>query len=97
MSADVKFQLDPKGGEDILQRMVEPTITKSAQAIAARASSMAQSMTSEPPEISVVNTIGIIKRGMRAISTVRSVGKNKHAQYIGRLALSKSRDAGRVS
>lgn len=96
MSKDVTFQLDPKGGEDILQKMVEPTIRKSAQAIASRAAAMAGSLSSNPPEITVSNEIGIIRRGTRAISTVKATGNTKHAQYIGRIALSKSRDAGRV-
>lgn len=96
MSKDSSFQLDPKGGEEILQRMVAPTIQKSAEAIASRARSMAASMTSDPPEITVSNEIGIIRRGNRAISTVKAKGNTKRAQYIGRIALSKSRDAGRV-
>ena len=97
MSKDVSFQLDPSGGEDILQRMVEPTIRKSAEAIAARATSMAASQTSNPPEITVTHEIGIIRRGVRAIATVLAKGNTKHAQYIGRLALTKAKDAGRVS
>lgn len=96
MSKDSSFQLDPKGGEDILQRMVAPTIEKAAQAIASRASSMAGSLTSEPVDITVSNAIGIIRRGNRAISTVRANAKTKHGAYIARIALTKSRDAGRV-
>ena len=96
MSKDASFQLDPSGGEEILQRMVEPTIRRAAEAIAARANSMAGSLTSSPPEITVSNEIGIIRRGTRAISTVKAIGRTKHAQYIGRVVLTKSRDAGRV-
>lgn len=96
MSKDASFQLDPKGGEDILQKMVEPTIRKAANAIADRATSMVQSMSSNPPEISTSNAIGIIRRGMRAISTIKATGNNKHALYIARVALKKAKDAGRV-
>lgn len=97
MSKEVSFQLDQSGGEEILQRMVDATVRKSAEAIAARARGMASAMTSNPPEIEVTNTIGIIRRGLRSIATVRSTGTDKHSNYIGRVALSKSKDAGRVS
>lgn len=96
MSKDSSFQLDPKGGEEILQRMVAPTIRKSAEAIAARARSMVQSMTSKPLEITVSNEIGIIRRGLRSIATVRARSNTKHGLYVARMALTKSRDAGRV-
>lgn len=97
MSNGVTFQLDPKGGEDILQRMAVPIIRQAADAIADRAKSMASKSTSNPPEISVSSAVGIIRKGTRAISTVKAQGNTKHAQYIGHMVLKKAKDAGRVS
>lgn len=97
MAKDVTFQLDTKGGEDILQRMIAPTIEKSAAAIQARAQSMASSMSSHPPEITMTTSVGVIRRGVRAIATVRAVGRDAHQAYIGHQAIAKSKDAGRVN
>lgn len=96
MAKDVSFQLDPRGGKQILERMVAPTITTSAQAIANRARGMAGSISSDPPTITVTSTVGTIKRGTRAISTIRAEGNNARDNYIGHIALAKSKDAGRV-
>jgi len=66
-------------------------------AIAARAQSMANSMSTNPPEISVATVVGTIRRGRRAIATITSDGGlDAHANYVGRMALVKARDAGRV-
>lgn len=91
------FQLDPKGGEDILQRMMMPVVDKSAKAIAARARGIASSQTQSPPLITVETKVGIIRHGQRAIATVKAEGIDNHANYIGHQALVKSKDAGRVS
>lgn len=96
MAKDISFALDPKGGEEILQKMAANIVKQSAEAIAARAKSMASSMTSDPPEISVTSTVGTIKRGVRAISTIKSIGNDSHANYIGHQVLVKAKDAGRV-
>lgn len=95
MSKDVSFSLDPGGGADILQRMAATTVKQRADAIAGRARSMASSMTSNPPEITVTQGVGIIRRGNRAIATIRAVADDDHAGYIGHMALAKARDAGR--
>lgn len=95
MVKDVTFQLDPAGGAEILQQMMLPTIKQAGESIAARANSMAQSQSSNPPEITVSTTVGIIKRGQRAIATLRADANNPHSLYIGRMALVKSKDAGR--
>lgn len=95
MSKDVSFVLDPKGGEEILQRMMMPTVKQRADAIATRARSMAGGMTSRPPIISVNTKIGTIKRGVRAIATIQAEGDDSHANYVGHIALAKSKDAGR--
>lgn len=97
MSKDVAFALDTKGGEDILTKMVAPTIKQSAEAIASRARSMAGSLSSTPPTISVSMQVGTIKKGVRAIATIRAEGDDPHSKYIGHHALAKSRDAGRVN
>lgn len=95
MSSDVSFSLDPKGGEAILQTMMMPTVKQRAEAIAARAKAMTGSMTSNPPVISVYTRLGTIKRGVRAIATVSAEGDDAHANYVGHIALAKSKDAGR--
>jgi len=95
MSKDVSFSLDPKGGETILQTMMMPTVKQRADAIASRARSMASSMSSNPPIITVSTKIGTIKRGVRAIATISADGENAHENYIGHVVLAKSKDAGR--
>lgn len=97
MSKDVSFALDTTGGEEILQRMAAPIVKQAADAIAARAQSMASSQTSDPPEITVSTKVGVIRRGFRAIATVTAEGKDAHSNYIGRMVLTKSKDAGRVN
>lgn len=96
MVKDVSFQLDPAGGAEVLQNMMQPTIKQAGEAIAARAKSMAQSQTSNPPNITVSTKVGIIKRGQRAIATIKSDGNDAHSNYIGHKALAKARDAGRT-
>lgn len=96
MSSDVTFSLDTKGGENILQNMSAPIVKQVADAIANRATSMASSMTKDPPSITVETKVGTIRRGVRAIAIVRATGIDKHSSYIGRQAIIKSKDAGRV-
>lgn len=97
MSKDVSFALDPTGGEEILQRMAMPVVKQSAEAIAARATSIAGSMSSKPPAITVSAKVGTIRRGVRAIATVQAEGDDARSNYIGWYALSRSKDAGRVN
>lgn len=96
MSSDVSFSLDAQAASIILTEMVAPLIKQSGEAIAARAQSMASSMSSDPPSITVTTSVGTVKRGRRAIATITAHGKNAHQNYIGHLALVKARDAGRV-
>lgn len=98
MSKDVSFQLDTAAASEILTEMVAPTIKKSAEAIAARARSMASSMSSDPPDISVNVAVGVNRggRGQRAIGTITATGRDAHQNYIGAVALAKAKDAGRV-
>jgi hypothetical protein len=95
MSKDVSFAMDTKGGEEILQSMMMPTVKAKADAIAARATSMAGSMSKEPPTISVTAKVGTIKRGVRAIATISAEGRNAHQNYIGHYVLARAKDAGR--
>lgn len=95
MAKDVSFVLDPKGGEEILQRMMMPTVKQRADAIAARAQGMAGSLSSKPPSITVSTKVGTIKRGVRAIATITAEGNDSHANYVGHVALAKAKDAGR--
>lgn len=95
MSKDVSFAMDTKGGEEILQSMMMPVVKQKADAIAARAQSMAGSMSKTPPNISVTTKIGTIKRGVRAIATISAEGRNAHQNYIGHYVLARAKDAGR--
>lgn len=95
MSKDVSFSLDPAGGQDILVNLAAATIKERGQAIAARAQSMASSMSSDPPDITITSAPGTIKRGIRSIATIRAVGKDAHQNYIGHQVLAKAKDAGR--
>lgn len=94
--SDVSFQLDTEAAGKILTDMALPLIKQSGEAIAARARSMAGSMSSNPPEITVTTSVGTVKRGQRAIATIRAAGKDAHQNYIGHVVLAKARDAGRV-
>ena len=96
MSKDVSFALDQAGGQDILQRMAAPVIKQSADAVAARARSMASSLSSKPPTILVTTSVGTIKRGVRAIATISAEGTDARQNYIGFMALKKAHDAGRI-
>lgn len=98
MSKDVDFYLDINAANVILTDMVAPTIKKSTEAIAARARSMAASMSTDPPDISVSVAVGVNKsgRGNRAIGVITATGRDAHQNYIGATALAKAKDAGRV-
>lgn len=97
MSKDVSFSLDLSGGQQILTSMVAPLIKSSAEAIASRARSMAGSISSDPPVITVTTTIQPSKRGgARAVGLVTATGEDSHQSYIGHVALAKAKDAGRV-
>lgn len=95
MSKDVSFFLDTVAAQEILTTMAMPTVKQKAEAIAARATSMAGSMSKDPPTISVSTRIGTVKRGVRAIATVTAEGKDAHQNYIGHYVLSRAKDAGR--
>lgn len=96
MVKQVSFSLDTQAAGDlILQRMVMPTIRQRGNAIAARARSIAGSVSSNPPQISMSAGVGTIKRGSRAIATIKAEGRNPHENYIGHVALAKAKDAGR--
>lgn len=96
MADDITFVLDTKEAEQLLTNMSMPLARASAEAMANRARSIASSMSSEPPEITVESAIGVIKRGNRAVATIRAVGRNAHQNYIGHTALAKSKDAGKL-
>lgn len=96
----VTFQLDLAGGAYVLQTMARPLVEQSAKAITSRAESMAASISSNPPKFSTSVTVTTNKRGTRAIATsyfeTTDPDNEEHQAYIGRTALRKSRDAGRV-
>lgn len=97
MSKDVTFQLDTKGAQAIIQEMAMPLIKRSAEAIAGRAQSIASSISSDPPEITASTAVGTIRKGTRAIGTVRANGRDDHQNYIGHVALTKAKDAGKIN
>lgn len=98
MSQDVSFQLDIDAANEILTDMVAPVIKSSAEAIASRARSMASAVSSNPPEITVTTAVGVNPggKGQRAIARITANGRDAHSNYVGHLALSKAKDAGRV-
>jgi len=58
---------------------------------------MAGSMSSNPPDINLSTRVGTIRRGRRAIATLTvDPHGDAHSNYIGRMALVKAKDAGRV-
>jgi len=97
MDKDISFQLDTKGAEDILTKLAAPQVKQSADAISARARAMASKLTTNPPDINVTTAVGTIRRGSRAIATVRASGDDAHSNYIGHIVLAKARDAGRLN
>lgn len=98
MAKDVTFQLDIGGaGEAILQTMAMQTAREAATAIAARADGIAASLDEAPPSFTVFTSVGTIKRGQRAIATVKANANNTRQRYIARTALLKSKDASRLN
>lgn len=95
MSKDVSFFLDTLAAQEILTKMAMPVVKQKADAIAARAASMAGSMSSNPPSITVSTRVGTVKRGVRAIATITADGRNAHQNYIGHYVLARAKDAGR--
>lgn len=95
MSRDVSFFLDQEAASVILTSMVAPVLKQKAEAIAARARTMAGSISTDPPNISVTESVGVVKKGRRAIATITAQGNDAHSNYIGYVALSKAKDAGR--
>lgn len=94
----MSFQLDVDAANIILTDMVAPVIKASAEAIAGRARSMASSISSDPPTITVTESVGINPggKGQRAIARITATGRDAHSNYVGHLALAKAKDAGRV-
>lgn len=98
MAKDISFSLDIGGaGEDILQAMAAAPAKQAAEAIAARASGMAAGLDENPPSFNVFSSVGTIKRGQRAIATIRANANNPRQRYVARQALLKSKDAGRLN
>lgn len=57
---------------------------------------MASQMSSEEIAFDTSSHIGTIKQGTRAIATVTATGLDPHQAYIADMALTKSKDAGRL-
>jgi hypothetical protein len=71
-------------------------VKQSAQAIKDRATGMASAQSTEAPGYSLFVSVGTIKRGRRAIATVKANDGDAHQEYIAHQALIKAKDAGRV-
>lgn len=96
--ADATFSLDLIGGREVLTEMCAPIVEKSANAIAERAGEVAGKMTNkDTPKFNVSVATGTIKRGQRAVATVQATANNSRMEYIANMALSKSKDAGKVA
>lgn len=92
------FQLDISGaGETILQTMAAQTAKDAAEAISERAQGIAASIDKDPPSFNVFSSVGTIKRGQRAIATVRANASNTRQRYVARQALLKAKDAGQLN
>lgn len=98
MAKDISFSLDIGGaGEEILQSMAAVPAKQAAEAIASRASGMAATMDQDPPSFEVFSSVGTIKRGQRAIATIKANSNNARQRYVAHEALIKSKDAGRLN
>jgi hypothetical protein len=92
---DITFKLDIEAaGQIILQEFSEPLVAQAGNAVAARAQSMATSVSSNPPSFEVSTRRGVIKRGTRAIATVKANTNDAHQTYIAQQVLAKAKDAG---
>lgn len=101
MSKNVSFSMNTGigGGQDIIRQMAMPLVQKSAEAVASRATRVAAGMSSNPPTFRVKTYVGLPNRrgGTRAVAEVYSEDvSNEHQDYVGRAAVQKSKDAGRV-
>ena len=76
--------------------MAASAVNQSANAIAGRARSNAASLSSKPPKIDVYSSVGVIKRGSRAIAVVKGGGTQRDV-YIATEAIRKAKDAGKLS
>lgn len=95
--ADATFSLDLVGGREVLTEMCAPLVQASANAVAERAGEIAGKMTNkDTPKFNVSVATGTISRGQRAIATIQATATNSRMEYIANVALSKSKDAGKV-
>lgn len=97
MAKLVTFQLDTEAAAVVVGQMAMPLIRQSASAVNARAQSMAGSISSNPPKFSTDTQIGTIKRGRRAIGTIKANFGDARQSYIAHTALKKAKDAGRIN
>lgn len=86
MARKATFQLDLRGGADVLQNMAMEQVRRSTKAIESRANGLSN------VKFASSVSVGINKRGQRAIGIVSANTKNPYAVSL----LKKSIDAGRV-
>lgn len=83
----------------IIQDLAMPLVTKQAEAIAERANSISDALSSNPPKIEVETYIGSPNKrgGMRAVAAVKPKSViSRHQDYIGYKAAQLSKDAARL-
>lgn len=98
MAKSDTFQLDISGaGQEILQSLAASTAKQAADAIGGRANAMASAMDSDAPTFEVFSSVGTIKRGQRAIATVKANTNSARQRYVAFTAINKAKDAGRLN
>ena len=93
-----RFEINLKGGAEVLQEMSKGIVQESALKIENRARRIASSM-SGGKDLSIdisSPTVGIISVGKRAIVKIEIGYKNSRGRFIADTALKKSIDAGRI-
>ena len=93
-----RFEINLKGGAEVLQEMSKGIIKESGSKIESRAKRIISSM-SGGKDLSIdisAPAVGIISAGKRAIVKVEISYKNSRGRYIADTALRKSIDAGRI-
>ena len=93
-----KFEINLRGGAEVLQEMSKGIIKESGSKIESRARRIITSM-SGGKDLSIdisAPAVGIISVGKRAIVKVEINYKNSRGRFIADTALKKSIDAGRI-
>lgn len=96
MAKKTGFYLDTDAAAVIITDMMMPLVRQSTDAIGYRAAAMVASQSDDAPTFTISTRVGTIRNGRRAIGTITAPVNSPREGYLARLALAKSRDAGRV-